>query len=432
MTAGSAVITGALSERGTIDIVIENGVIVASGPGVAPNRKPAAGSRATIDASGLLAIPGVIDPHVHMRDLRQSDKETWSTGSAAAIAGGVTMVFDMPNTLPPTTDRAGLDAKRAISLDAPIRRVFFIGAAPGKLESARKILESRPEDVAGLKLYMAGSSSNEVVHDAGELLDFFALAAHHNVIGAVHAEDQALVTRATNSIADPSPLDHGRCRPREAAIAATERAITAAQDTGTQLYLCHVSTAEELDLIREVKKSLRLFCEVTPHHAFLDESVLAGVGNIGKVNPPLRTPRDRMSIVRAMGDGTVDTVGSDHAPHTVAEKRRSYGLAPSGFPGLETSLGVLTTLVHAGAFGLSRLVDLTSRGVARIFGMEGHGSLDPGSVGDVTLVDLGRKWIVASSDFETKAHYSPFDGRTLIGRVAHTIICGNVSGSGNE
>ncbi|MEE8440932.1 MAG: dihydroorotase family protein [Spirochaetia bacterium] len=432
MTAGSAVITGALSERGAIDIVIEDGVIVASGPGVAFGREPGAGSHVAVDAGGLLAIPGVIDPHVHMRDLRQSDKETWRTGSAAAIAGGVTMVFDMPNTIPPTTDRAGLDAKRAISFDAPIRRAFFIGAAPGKLESAREILESRPEDVAGLKLYMAGSSSDEVVQDAGELLDFFALAAHYNVVVAVHAEDQALVTTATNSVAHPSPLDHGRCRPRKAAITATERAITAAQGAGTRLYLCHVGTAEELDLIREAKQSLPLFCEVTPHHAFLDESVLASVGNIGKVNPPLRSRRDRERIVRAMGDGTADTVGSDHAPHTVAEKRRSYSLAPPGFPGLETSVGVLTTLLHAGAFGISRLVDLTSRGVAGIFGMEGRGSLDPGSVGDVTLVDLGRKWIVASSDFETKARYSPFDGRTLIGRVTHTIICGNVNGSGNE
>lgn len=423
-------ITGALSERGPIDIVIENGSIVASGAGVAATRRHPgadhAGARVTIDAGGLLAIPGVIDPHVHMRDLGQSHKETWKTGSAAALSGGVTMVFDMPNTVPPTTDDAGLRAKRAVSDDTPIRKAFFVGAAPGKLDSVRKMLESRPDDVVGLKLYMAGSSSNEVIHDTSEVLDFFALAAHHNAVIAVHAEDQALVTEATRSIPNPSHLDHGRCRPPEAAGRATERAITAAHDTGARLYLCHVSTAEELDLIRVAKESLPVFCEVTPHHAFLDESILTSIGNVGKVNPPLRAPRDRESIVRAMGDGTVDTVGSDHAPHTVAEKSRRYGLSPSGFPGLETSLGVLTTLLHAGAFGISRLVDLTGRNAARIFGLPGHGSLDAGSVGDVTLVDLGQQWIVSSSNFETRAHYSPFDGRTLIGRVTHTVIGGNV------
>ncbi|MCK4516562.1 MAG: dihydroorotase family protein [Spirochaetaceae bacterium] len=426
MTGGSVVIAGAFSERGPLDIVIENGSIVASGPGVATNSQ-----FVTIDAHGLLAIPGVIDPHVHMRDLRQSDKETWETGSAAALAGGVTMVFDMPNTVPPTTDRSALDAKRAASVDAPIRTAFFVGAAPGKLDSVQEILESEPEDVVGLKLYMAGSSSDEVVHDTREILDFFALAASYNLVVAVHAEDQAMVTAATRSLPDATHLDHGRCRPREAAVKATERAITAAQETGARLYLCHVSTAEELDLVRRAKETLDLFCEVTPHHAFLDESILKSVGNLGKVNPPLRTPRDRECVVRAMVDGTADTVGSDHAPHTVAEKSRSYGLSPSGFPGLETSLGVLTSLVNTGELGISRLVDLTSRNAARIFSLSGRGSLDAGSIGDVTLVDLGRRWLVRSIDFKTKARYSPFEGRTLTGRVTHTVVGGKIHRRGD-
>lgn len=420
MTGGSVAITGALSERGPVDIIIQNGTISASGPEVTNY------GLGTIDATGLLAIPGIIDPHVHMRDLQQSGKETWETGSAAALSGGVTMVFDMPNTVPPTTSLSGLDLKRAASIDAPIRRAFFIGAAPGKLNSVREILESEPDDVVGLKLYMAGSSSNEVVEETREIVEFFSLAAHHNLVVAVHAEDQSLVTDATNSLPNATHMDHGRCRPAEAALKATRRAIAAARETGARLYLCHVGTADELDLIRDAKRSLDLFCEVTPHHAALDESILRSVGNYGKVNPPLRTPRDRQSVVRAMIDGTADTVGSDHAPHTVAEKNRSYGLSPSGFPGLETSLGVLTSLLHAGEFGISRLVDLTSRNAAKIFGFPGHGSLEAGSIGDVTLVDLRQRWIVRSIDFKTKAHYSPFEGRTLIGRVTHTVVGGKI------
>jgi dihydroorotase len=423
MTGGSVRIAGARSERGLIDIVIEDGVIVWSG---AAGETGHDGSGVTIDARGLLAIPGVIDPHVHMRDLGQSHKETWATGSAAALAGGVTTVFDMPNTVPATTDEAGLDAKRAAAGKTPIRRAFYFGAAPGKLKSVEKLIMSRPEDVAGIKLFMAGSSSNEVVDDPGEMTDYFALAARFGVVVAVHAEDQELIASAGRLVANPGPADHGRCRPREAAVRAAERAIAVAARTGARLYLCHVSTEEELHLIREAKQSVTLFCEVTPHHAFLDESIMARAGSLAKVNPPLRTPRDRESVVRALADGTADTVGSDHAPHTLPEKERTYSHAPSGFPGLETSIAVLTTLLRDQVFDITRLVDLTSRNAARIFALKSRGSLDTGALGDVTLIDLNRKWVVKSSEFRSKAHYSPFDGTTLTGRVCHTIVGGEI------
>ena len=446
-------ILGAESETGVIDIVVVDGVIAAVGHDAAVGIDATAVSacvdgeeNTVIDGAGLLLIPGVIDPHVHMRDLGQAEKETWETGSRAARAGGVTMVFDMPNSIPPTTNLAGLVAKRTAAATAVVGKRFFLGATPGGLASVEQVLESRPSDVVGIKLYMAGSSSNEVVSDDGELREYFAVAASHGTVVAVHAEEQAMVGQATSSAMEASlaaaavegsagqlvPGDHGACRPRAAAIRATERALRAAHDTGATLYLCHVGTAEELDLIRGAKLSQSVYCEVTPHHAILDEGALARWGNIAKVNPPLRTRADRKRVVEAIADGTADTFGSDHAPHLLAEKARPFPAAPSGFPGLETAVGVIMTLYSEDVFGVERLVDLTSRNAASIFGLTGCGELTVGSNGDLTLIDPEVDWYVDPDQFESKAHFSPFGGVNLRGRAVASIIGGHAWNATNR
>ena len=418
MRTGPAIFSGILTEDGVRDLAFRGGLIVESG----------GSGFEIIDGSGLIAIPGIVDPHVHMRGMEQSGKETWRTGAAAAVAGGVTYVFDMPNTRPPTVDRAGLDAKRADSEGVPVRRKFFLGAARGNVRALSDILDERPEDVAGIKLYMAGSSGSEIVEDPGEAGEFFALAASHGVVIAVHAELQSMLRPVSASGPAPSPTLHGVFRPPEAAVKATARALEICGRTGARLYLCHVGTARELEMIREAKRDLTVFCEVTPHHAFLDESVLETCGSFGKVNPPLRPVRDRDAVAAALSDGTADTVGSDHAPHALEEKLRGYPAAPSGFPGLETLCGVVCSFMAEGRIGLGRVVDLTSRNAAAIFGLDGFGSLAPGTPADVTVIDPSRSWKVEADLFETKAKYSPFQGLTLTGRAVLTVVGGTIYG----
>ena len=214
-------------------------------------------------------------------------------------------------------------------------------------------------------------------------------------------------------------------RPPRAAAVAVERALRVAADTGARLYLCHVSTGEELDLIRAARGSLSVYCEATPHHLFLDESITSRLGNVAKVNPPLRSAAHRERLLEALADGKISTIGSDHAPHAIREKRSPYASAPSGFPGLETLAGVVMTLHRRGVINLAQVVDLTSRNAAAIFGLAGQGDIVAGAFGDVTLIDPEREWTVDPDAFRSKARYSPFAGMRLCGRVVRTIIAGN-------
>ena len=378
----------------------------------------------TIDLDGLWVLPGCIDPHVHVRDLDRRHKETWASAGAAALAGGYTTIFDMPNTEPPTNDMPALERKRDAAAAAAVDFRLWLGATEDNLADLQSILNTRPTDVAGIKVFLAGSSSNEVVHHAETLRAIMHLAAHHELPVAVHQELQSCLDATPVQHLEPHARNHGLFRPRECVLAGAGLALETAAAAGCTLYLLHMSTTEEIELLQHWKRRAPVYGEATPHHLFVDESLLQTIGNHGKVNPPLRTSEDCSALLDALSGGVIDIVGSDHAPHTLEEKAQPYLQASSGFPGLETTLGLLLNAAAAGRLGYDRLVEATSAVPAQLFRLADRGRVAEGKRADLTVVAPQQLWTVRPQRFRSLAHYSPFAGMTLRGRVAATIAAG--------
>ena len=403
----SLLLTHATIHNKQQNLLIHNGLIAYLG-----NQFPEASH--TINLSGKHIIPGMIDPHTHIRDLRQTDKEDWTSASKAAIKGGVTTVFDMPNNRPPTVNLEYLNLKREVAKKSLVHYKFNIAATADNLDGVQEMLASNPQDVASLKLFLAGSNSNEFVNDHDVIKRIFEFSLQYDLPVMIHSEWQACVEEFSRKVSKPTVLDHHYIRNRKCAAIGTEVVLKIAQAIGNKIYIAHTSVAEELDLIRAYKDKVHVFCEITPHHLLINELILKEVGNYGKVNPPLRTPDDNQALWQAIADGTVDTIGSDHAPHRLEEKNKEYAQAPSGFPGLETSLPLLLQEVKKGNLTLERLVQLTSTHAAKIFGLEKTGKIEEGYRADLVVFDLKKSGVVCAQEFETKAKYSPFEGMEIV------------------
>jgi len=363
-----------------------------------------------VDCSGLLIIPGMIDAHVHVRDMDQSNKETWETASEAAIAGGVTTIIDMPNTIPATTNLKGLNEKREVAIKAKVNYKFHLGATENNLQELNKILKNNPSDIAGIKIFLAGSSSNEVVADEDKLKEIFQLAKEHKKVVLVHTEMQGCIDKWQKLVEDKCTKNHNMIRNRECSIKGTELVLRLAHEIGNKLYICHVSTKEEIELIRYAKQSNKnIFCEVTPHHLTLTKDILDEVGNIGKVNPPLRAKDDLEQLWKAIADGTIDCIGSDHAPHTIDEKNQEYSQTPSGFPGLETTIPILLTEFQKRNVPIKKFIELISNNAARIFGFKKRGFLNEGYFADLIVLNTDNEQVISTKLSKSKAKYSPFD-----------------------
>lgn len=403
----SLLLTHAIINGQSQNLLIQDGLIAYSG-------KEFPNADQTIDMTGKHIIPGMIDPHTHIRDLGQTYKEDWTSASKAAIKGGVTTVFDMPNNRPPTVNLEYLNKKREVAKKSLVHYKFNIAATAENLDGLQEILSTNPDDVASLKLFLAGSNSNEFVNDKEIIKRIFEYSLQYDLPVMIHSEWQACVEKFSRKVKDPTVLDHHFIRNRECAAIGTEVVLKIAQSIGNAIYIAHTSVAEEIDLIRAYKDKVRVYCEVTPHHLLINELILNEVGNYGKVNPPLRTPKDNEALWQAIADGTVDTIGSDHAPHQLEEKNRPYLQAPSGFPGLETSLPLLLQEVKKGNLSVEKLVALTSTHTANIFGLEKVGAIAPGYRADLTVFDLRQSAVIRAQEFETKAKYSPFEGMEVV------------------
>ena len=418
----SVILKNCLLIEGLSNILFKEGKIVDIKPS---ERSETFGTvNETIDIKSNLVIPGVIDPHVHVRDLRQAYKEDWETASMAALAGGVTTIFDMPNTLPATINLKNLNIKRKAAEKSLINHKFFLGVTNSNFKNIEEILDENALDIAGIKVFLAGSSSNETVTDKDILKQIFELAEQHNKVVVVHTELQELLDEWQQRLPYNNILKHNAIRNRQCAIKGTELVLKLSEDIGNKIYIAHVSTFEEIGLIRKHKCNNQVFCEVTPHHLLLNESILEKVGNIGKVNPPLRSEKDNEALWQAILDGTVDTIGTDHAPHTIEEKQQEYKKAPSGFPGLETGLHLLLNEVNKGNLKLEKLVKLTSKNPARIFQLGKRGKIKVGNFADLTVTDMNKKWKINASAFKSKAKYSPFDKMEVKGKIIMTFVNG--------
>jgi dihydroorotase (multifunctional complex type) len=383
------------------DVLIQGETIAAVGPDL-----DAPADSCVVDASGLLVFPGLIDPHVHLREPGGEHKEDFVSGTRAALAGGFTTVLAMPNTSPPLTDGGTLSQARALATSKAVCDIgFFVGATAANIVEAGRVTGA-----VGLKLYMGSSTGSLLVADLAEQAGHFI---HYPGVVAVHAEDEAAVAHFA---------ERGIRRPPICAALAVSRALALAAEYGTRLHVCHVSTAHELALIGDAKsRGVSVTCEVTPHHLFLSTEDGARLGTLGQMNPPLRASKD----VEALWENLdiVDCLATDHAPHTLEEKRGAT--PPSGVPGLETALPLMLTAVHAKKISLGRVAGLMAEGPAHVFGLARKGLIGPGTDADVTLVDPNAEWVVGERPLQTKCGWSPFEGKKMRGRVEHVFLRGH-------
>ncbi len=374
----------------------------------------------TLDLPHLTALPAVIDPHVHFRTPGLEYKEDWTHAARAAINGGCTTVFDMPNTLPPTITETLLVEKKQIidaelaSVGIPLRYQLFFGADKNHLDQIPKVRGQ----VVGIKVFMGCSTGNLVIDDDESLHAVFSLAAKENMLVAVHAEDEHLMNDRKARYFDASSYAcHSVIRNVEVAVRAVEKAIALSRQYSTRLYVLHASTAEEIELIRAAKKQgVQVFAETTPHHLFFDTRSYETLQGKCVVNPPLRDMAHREALINAIHDHTIDTLGSDHAPHTKDEKSRPYGQCPSGMPGIEFILPMLLNAHEQGLFTLDEIVGLTSRNAQKIFNLP--------ETNDWVLVNLKQTSVVQST--ASKCGWSPYMGLTLTGWPQYTILDGQL------
>ncbi len=393
-------------------ILIENGRIAKIG-----RRADSRGAR-VVDASGLCALPGLIDVHVHLRDLQLSYKEDFATGTAAAAAGGFTTVLDMPNTIPPTDSPRLLVEKQELASKRVRVNVGFHAAATSE---DRRIEELARAGAFSLKLYMPKPIAPFNVERDAELRRLMKNAGRAGIPVTVHAEE---MRASTGPVRADSFKQLADARPPLLETRAVERITEAQRAVPCRVHFCHLTL--ESSLQRVVAGSSRLTSEATPHHLLLSARLLETLGWRAWMVPPLRSETHRQALLAATRSGALDVVASDHAPHTIAEKKRGPRNSPPGVPGLETTLPLMLTLINKGLLEFPRLIQLLASNPAKIFGLNSRGALRPGDHGDVVLVDMKKRSRIDSSRFFSKAKYSPFDGLETRGAVVSTIVGGRL------
>ncbi len=412
LSGGQAFTPGGLVEA---DIGIRDGRIVAIG---ALGGAPAA---ERLDLKGLVALPGVIDTQVHFREPGLEHKEDLESGTRAAVLGGVTAIFEMPNTKPSTLTAADMaDKVRRGVGRAWCDYAFFMGAADENAAELGK-LELLP-GCSGVKVFMGSSTGSLLVEDDELLLEVLRNGRRRV---AIHAEDEPRLRERMALAREGGPKQHPVWRDVETARKATERVIRLARKAGRRVHILHITTAEEIPLIAAAHDFVTM--EVTPQHLTLAApECYERLGTLAQMNPPIREARHREALWAAVASGQVDVIGSDHAPHTLEEKQRDYPATPSGMPGVQTLLPLMLDHLNAGRLSLARLVDLTSAGAQRIYNIAGKGRLAPGYDGDVTVVDLKAKRTIEKSWLASKCGWSPFEGMAVTGWPKATIIRGRV------
>lgn len=397
-------------DRGTEEVClgIEHGKIVSI------KKIPPAASE-TIDVNGKLVLPGLIDAHVHFRDPGLTFKEDFFSGSAAAAAGGFTTVLDMPNTVPPTNTPQTLNEKIKIGRGKSLVD-FGLHASVANLSDIKELSEYQP---ASFKIFM-----DLMDHDF--LMEAFSkineVSGDHLI--SLHAEDPQIVNQCTEKMKmkGSSPELYAEARPPQAEIEAVASAISLAKKFNQKIHFCHISTKKSLKLTNEAKnEGLKITSEITPHHLFLDSSYLKKYGNLAKTNPPLRDKENRLTMDNLP---QIDIIGTDHAPHTLQEKKKNVWNAPPGIPGLETTLPLMLTQLNQGKITVDDIKRLLCENPAKIFNIPNKGFIREGMDADLVVVDLKKENIVDPANFQSKAKYSPFEGFHVQGVPVMTLVRG--------
>lgn len=375
----------------------------------------------SFDAAGLHILPGVIDTQVHFREPGGEHKEDLESGSRGAVLGGVTAVFEMPNTSPLTISEAAIGDK----LQRAHHRMwcdhaFYVGATGDNVAELAEL--ERLPGVCGVKIFM-GASTGDLLTEDDETLGKILAAGQRRC--AVHAEDEPRMQERRH-IAEESngdPAAHPIWRDEESALKATRRLVALARKTGRQVHVLHITTAAEIEFLAQNKDIASV--EATPQHLTLEApGCYAELGTRAQMNPPIRDGKNRAGLWWGLEQGVVDVIGSDHAPHTLEEKAKAYPNSPSGMPGVQTLLPVMLDHVAAGRLSLMRLMDLTSAGATRLFGLKRKGRIAVGYDADFTLVDLAAKHEITDQMMANKSGWTPFAGKTVTGWPMATIIRG--------
>lgn len=414
----------------TFDLILKNGTVhtpagpVSADVGVRGGRIAEIGAlRAdggeVIDCAGLDVLPGVIDSQVHFREPGLEHKEDLESGSRAAVMGGVTAVFEMPNTNPntDTADRVHDKLSRAhhrMWCD----HAFYVGATADNAEDLREL--ERIPGTAGVKIFMGASTGSLLVDDDAALARVLASGTRRV---AIHAEDEARMNARKDYRVEGDPASHPVWRDDESAMLATKRIIALARAARRRIHILHVTTPAELEYIAQHKDIAT--CEVTPQHLTLaGEEAYPRLGSYAQMNPPIRSAAHREGLWHWLRQGVPDVIGSDHAPHTIEEKAKTYPASPSGMPGVQTLVPLFLNHVAEGRLTLQRFIEMTSAGPQRIFGLVGKGRIACGYDADFTIVDLKKRWTVGPDWLQSRCGWSPFEGDTLTGKAVGTIIRG--------
>ncbi len=415
----------------TFDVILKSGTVVNQDGegvrdiGISHGRIAEIGSldagRAgeTIDCKGLHILPGVMDTQVHFREPGLTHKEDLESGSRSAVMGGVTAVFEMPNTNPLTVTEEAFTAKvKAGHHRMHCDYAFFIGGTRDNVDQLPEL--ERAPGCAGVKVFIGSSTGSLLVEDDDSLRRIFRVIRRR---AAFHAEDEYRLNDRKHLRVEGDPSSHPVWRDEEAALMATRRLVALAREAGKRIHVLHISTKEEIDFLRDHKDVAT--CEATPHHLTLDgDEAYRRLGTRVQMNPPVRDAVHRAGIWRGIEQGIIDVLGSDHAPHTLEEKAKAYPASPSGMTGVQTLVPVMLDHVNAGRLSLARFVDLTSAGPARLFNIACKGRIAAGYDADLTIVDMKRSETITDDWVASKAGWTPYDGVKVTGWPVGTFIRG--------
>lgn len=389
-----------------------------------------------IDLEGKWMMAGGIDAHVHFREPGLTHKADIYTESRAAVAGGVTTVFDMPNTNPATITAEALKGKLELAEGRSVANIgFHIGATNANADMICSLITQgddtcgvKPDDVAGVKVFMGSSTGNMLV-DKGEALDRLFAVKEKPVL--VHCEDEseikANLQKAIDTYGEDIPFtEHENIRSRRACIKSSIKALEKAIKYGTRLVLCHISTKEEIEMVRAAKmNNPEIIAETSCNYLWFSNEDYARLGSRVKCNPSVKTACDRQALREALASGAIDTIGSDHAPHLLSEKNEKYCKAPSGLPSIQQSLPVLLTIAEQDGIPLTRIASVFSEKAADIYGLK-HGKLAQGYAADIVIFDKDKEFVVRNEDQYSKCGWTPYEGETLKGWIDTVLVNGNI------
>ena len=399
------------------DVLIEDGIIQKVGLDLRADQAE------VYDASDKIVVPGLIDMHTHLREPGQEAKEDFASGSRAGAAGGYTTVATMPNTSPVVDTAALVTSLQKRAEDVAVIHIHIIGAVT-KNQEGKELAELGDMVAAGA---VAFSDDGHFDPSAKVLLSAYDYLVPFNKAIINHEEDTSLVEDGAMNEGHRSAMLGFKGRPIVAEDIAVARDIMLAEYAGAHVHVAHISSGRAVELVREAKKrGVHVTAEATPHHLTMTDALVDPADSSTKVNPPLRTAKDVNAVVAGLCDGTIDMIATDHSPHAAEEKDREYIYAPSGFPGLETAIGVLMTdLVHTGKLPLETLIERMTYAPARVFQLNA-GTLREGGPADVTVIDPNLVWTVDEKKFYTRGSHSPFVGRELTGKAVLTVVDGQV------